>query len=152
MSTLEKKEWSNLGLEIHHTLALWAAGCAEHTLHLFEEEAPKDNRPRFAIESLRLWVKGELTMIKCREAAFAAHAAAREVDSPVAVAAARAAGQAVAAAHMWNHSPHAAEYAANAVSLSVPKDKAHEVRAEEREWQWEHLRQDLRPLGFPKGK
>ncbi len=33
----------------HHLLALWAASCAEHVLHLFEAVQPEDPRPREAI-------------------------------------------------------------------------------------------------------
>ncbi len=36
----------------HQLLALWAASCAEHVLHFFEDEAPADFRPRpFSISS-----------------------------------------------------------------------------------------------------
>ena len=30
----------------HRLLALWAASCAEHVLHLFESTQPEDSRPR----------------------------------------------------------------------------------------------------------
>lgn len=90
-------------------------------------------------------------MTACRAAAFAAHAAARdatEAGSSAAVAAARAAGQACAVAHMFDHAPHAATYAAKAVGLygggKVDRDA-------ERAWQWENLAPELRPIGFPKG-
>jgi hypothetical protein len=38
----------------HRLLALWAADCAQHVLHLFEEVQPSDDRPRRAIEQARL--------------------------------------------------------------------------------------------------
>ena len=34
----------------HHLLAVWAADCAEHVLHHFEQARPGDDRPRRAIE------------------------------------------------------------------------------------------------------
>jgi len=34
----------------HHLLAVWAADCAEHVLHYFEQTRPGDERPRRAIE------------------------------------------------------------------------------------------------------
>ncbi len=34
----------------YHLLALWAAACAQHVLHLFESAQPQDPRPRNAIE------------------------------------------------------------------------------------------------------
>jgi hypothetical protein len=137
---------------IHHALALWAALCAEHTLFLFEQYAPNDMRPRHALETVRAWVRDEAAMVTCRRAAFAAHAAAREATDPIATAAARATGQAAAVAHMWNHAPHAAEYAAKAASLAAPQTQAQAIRERERDWQWDHLQEDLRSWGFPKGK
>src|ERR687889_1040948 len=62
----------------HHLLAVWAADCAQHVLHLFEEMQPNDDRPRRAIELARAWTRGEMTMTQARKAAFAS-AAAREV-------------------------------------------------------------------------
>ena len=37
----------------HRRLALWAAACAEHVLHLFEDEQGSDPRPREAVEAAR---------------------------------------------------------------------------------------------------
>ena len=102
---------------IHHkALALWAADCAERVLVNFEKELPKDDRPRKAIEAARSWVRGELAMTKCREAAFAAHAAARETNCPSATFAARAAGHAAATTHVADHARHAAAYAIKSVA------------------------------------
>jgi len=146
-----KEKWANPEPPIHKAVARWAAVCAERALPVFEERRPDDDRPRAAIESLRAWERGEIPMTACRAAAFAAHAAARaakEAGSPDAVAAARAAGQAAAVAHMFDHSPHAATYAAKAIGLhgaGEPDRKA------ERTWQWEDLDPELRTIGFPKG-
>jgi len=63
----------------HKLLAEWAAACAEHVLPLFEQARPGDERPRRAIEQARAWARGEIRMTEARTAAFAAHAAAREV-------------------------------------------------------------------------
>jgi cation diffusion facilitator CzcD-associated flavoprotein CzcO len=94
MSNVEKKQFANPEPSAHRALALWAANCAEHTLHFFEDKYPNDKRPRFALEVLHKWVRGELEMVKCREAAFEAHAAARNAEDKAAVTAARATGQA----------------------------------------------------------
>src|SRR5262245_36630495 len=59
----------------HRLLALWAADCAQHVLHLFEQTQPEDDRPRRAIELARAWARGEITMTQARKAAFAANAA-----------------------------------------------------------------------------
>ncbi len=37
----------------HRLLALWAAGCAEHVMHLFESEVPGDTRVRDALAATR---------------------------------------------------------------------------------------------------
>ncbi|WP_149482298.1 putative immunity protein [Mycolicibacterium sp. P1-18] len=134
----------------HEALARWAATCAERTLPIFEECCPDDTRPRNAIESLRGWVRGDLSMIACRTAAFAAHAAARDAaqaGAPAAVAAARAAGQAAAVAHMSAHCAHAAMYAAKAAGLHGVGEP---TRKAERVWQWDNLDPTLRVVGFPR--
>jgi hypothetical protein len=148
----EKKNFENPEPAVHHALALWAADCAEHVLRLFESNCPGDDRPRLAIAAVREWTRGERTMVSCREAAFASHAAARDAKDPAAVAAARAAGQACAVAHMYTHCSHAGEYAAKAVMLAAPAETAKDAWAQEREWQHTQLRQDLWPIGFPKGE
>jgi hypothetical protein len=60
----------------HRLLALWAATCAEHVLHLFEAIAPSDPRPRHAIEQARAWARGAVTMLEARAAGGAANSAA----------------------------------------------------------------------------
>jgi hypothetical protein len=62
----------------HRLLALWAASCAEHVLHLFESAHPEDQRPRQAIEGARAWVRGEVTMMESRAAGGHAMGAARD--------------------------------------------------------------------------
>jgi hypothetical protein len=59
----------------HHRLAVWAADCAEHVLHYFEQVRPSDDRPRRAIELARAWARGEITMTQARTTAFANAAA-----------------------------------------------------------------------------
>ena len=39
----------------HRLIAKWADECAQHMLHLFEEERPDDARLRIAIEQARAW-------------------------------------------------------------------------------------------------
>jgi hypothetical protein len=76
-----------------HLLALWAASCAEHVLHLFDSAHPDDPRPLQAIEHARAWVRGEVTMMESRAAGGHAMAAARDKRGPARYAA-FAAGQA----------------------------------------------------------
>src|SRR5690349_19791104 len=77
----------------HHLLAVWAADCAEHVLHYFEQERPEDERPRRAIDLARAWARGEITMTPARTAAGHANGAARDLVG-AAREAAHAAGQA----------------------------------------------------------
>ena len=69
-----------------------------------------------------------------RQASLASHAAARETneDNP-ARSAARAAGQAVATAHVKTHAIGAAIYALQAIH------RANGDINKERDWQWKHL-------------
>jgi hypothetical protein len=97
----------------HQLLALWAADCAEHVLHLFESARPSDNRPRRAIELTRAWTRGEITMRQAHSTAFTANAAAKDLPDAARYAA-LAAGQAVAVAHVAAHELGAAAYAIKA--------------------------------------
>jgi hypothetical protein len=129
----------------HHLLALWAADCAHHVLHFFEEARREDDRPRRAIEQARAWARGDITMTRAREAAFAAHAAARET-SGAAREAARAAGHAVAVAHMADHELGAAAYAIRAARAAAMEDERDESGRREREWQRAQLPGEIREL------
>ncbi len=127
----------------HRIIALWAADCAEHVLHLFEESLLDDERPRHAIEAGRAWIDGEISVIKARKAASAAHAAARNADNESAIAAARSAGHAAATAHVASHAIHAAEYACKAVSFLPQSESGANPMTSEIEWQLTHLRKLL---------
>jgi hypothetical protein len=118
--------------ENRRVLAVWAADCAERTLRLFEERAPGDTRPRDAIEGARAFARGEMRIGKVRALAASAHAAAREVGDPAAVAAARAAGHAAAVAHMAAHARGVA-YAAKAAGLAAPGSPT--AVSDEAQWQ-----------------
>jgi hypothetical protein len=131
--------------EHHRLLADWALGCAEHVLHLFEDQQPGDRRPRDAIEIGRAWMRGELRMTDAHNAAFSANAAARGRADPAKFAA-LSAGQAVAVAHVAAHDLGAAAYAIRAAGASVPADDAARARATERDWQREQLPAAVREL------
>lgn len=130
--------------EHHRLLADWALLCAEHVLHLFEDQQPDDSRPRDAIDAGRAWIRGELRMGDARRAAFRANAAARGTADPAKFAA-LSAGQAAAVPHVAAHDLGAAAYAIRAAGAYVPAD-ATQARAEEREWQRRHLPAAIREL------
>jgi hypothetical protein len=125
----------------HRTLAIWAADCAERTLHYFEEQAPEDGRPREAIEELREWVQtGVFRMAEVRKASLSAHAAARGMrEYDPARSAARAAGHAMATAHVPSHAIAAAIYAATAILDDRARSVTEEAAVQERTWQYHHL-------------
>src|SRR5512133_3108283 len=100
-----------------NVLARWAADCAEHVLPFFEENHPGDDRPRKAIEACRRWVAdGVFRMADIRRASLDAHAAARDAEGEDAKAAAHAAGQAVATAHVPTHALGSALYGIRAAA------------------------------------
>lgn len=120
-------------------LALWAIDCAKRVLPLFEKKYSNDDRPRIAIDTLKKWTKdGIFKMAIIRKASLDAHSAARDVlDDNAARSAARAAGQAVATAHVKTHSIAAASYA-----LAAIRDNSKEPEKtikEEADWQYQHL-------------
>ncbi|MBE2315784.1 hypothetical protein DVA67_007340 [Solirubrobacter sp. CPCC 204708] len=118
-------------------VAAWAADCAERVLWVFEADAPEDHRPRASIERTRAFARGELNTAEEIRRRFAGGGAAREVTAPAAVAAARAAGQAAAVAHMGAHALGAAGYAAKAAGLAAADQDA--AVAEEIRWQLDHM-------------
>lgn len=118
----------------HRLLALWAADCAEHVLAYFEQAQPHDNRSRHALEQVRAWVRGEISMMQSRAAAGHAMGAARTLRGAPREAA-YAAGQAAAVAHVAAHELGAAAYAIRAVrAASAPAERE---AAGRRECQWQ---------------
>jgi hypothetical protein len=83
---------------------------------------------------------GEFRMADIRKASLASHAAARDVgEDNAARSAARAAGQAVATAHVPTHSIGAANYALQAIHRASSSSDAEAAVAKERHWQYQHL-------------
>ena len=129
----------------HRLLAVWAADCAQHVLHHFEQARPGDDRPRRAIDLGRAWARGEIKMTQARTAAFAAHAAAREVTG-AAREAARAAGQAAAVGHVAAHELGAAAYAIKAAWAASAEGERDDAGRRECQWQRDQLPDQIRDL------
>jgi hypothetical protein len=129
----------------HHLLALWAADCAEHVLHYFEQARPDDDRPRRAIELARAWVRGEVRMMQARAAAGHANGAARDLVG-AAREAAHAAGQAGAVAHVAAHELGAAAYAIRAARAAAPDGEHDAAGRRECQWQRAQLPSQIRDL------
>ncbi len=129
----------------HHLLAVWAADCAQHVLHLFEETQPNDDRPRHAIELSRAWARGEIKMSQARAAGGHAMAAARAL-SGAARHAAFAAGQAAVVAHVAAHELGAAAYAIRAARAAAGESERDEAGRLECQWQRARLPSEIRDL------
>ena len=129
----------------HQLLAMWAATCAEHVLHLFESARPSDPRPRHAIAQARAWVRGEIKMSQSREAAGHANAAARDLGGAPRFAA-YAAAQAAAVAHVAAHELGAAAYAIKAVRAAAAQGEDQTSGRLECRWQREQLPDAIREL------
>lgn len=123
-------------------VAAWAADCAERVLPLFEAVAPDDDRPRTLLARTRAFSRGELQTAAEIRRRFEGGVGAQEIAVPAAVAAARAAGQAVAVCHMGAHALGAAGYAVEAVALENP-DRP-EVVEDEIRWQLDHMSVEVR--------
>jgi thymidine phosphorylase len=128
-----------------HLLALWAATCAEHVLHLFESTRPEDSRPREAIEHARAWVRGEVKMMQARAAGGHAMGSARDLRGH-ARHAAYSAGQAGAVAHVAAHQLGAAAYAIKAVRAAASEGEADAAGRVECQWQRDQLPLEIREL------
>jgi hypothetical protein len=129
----------------HRLLAIWAAACAEHVLHHFESVQPLDLRPRRAIEQVRAWARGEITMTQSRAAGGHAMGAAREL-SGAARHAAYAAGQAAVVAHVAAHELGAAAYAIKAERAAAAPDRRDAAGRSECRWQRAQLPNEIREL------
>jgi hypothetical protein len=129
----------------HQLLALWAATCAEHVLHLFETERPEDLRPSAAIDAAQAWTRGDITMTQARTAGGHAMGAARDLRG-AARHAAYAAGQAAVVAHVAAHDLGAAAYAIKAVRAAAGERDGEAAGRRECQWQREQLPAEIREL------
>lgn len=123
-------------------VAEWAADCAERVLNVYTSHAPDDDRPHALIERARAFARGELRTADEIRRRFVGGPGPGDVTAAPAVAAARAAGQAVAVCHMGAHALGAAAYAVKASALAQP-DRP-EARDEEVSWQLAHMSQQVR--------
>jgi hypothetical protein len=127
-----------LKIEQHRQLIKWACACVKHVFPLLGKQ--KDERLEIAMMVAKEWEKGNATVGDARNASVDAHAAARESTNPIAIAIARAAGHAVATAHMADHSLGGALYALKALKIAGKSIDA------ERKWQNEQLPPEIKEL------
>ena len=122
----------------HKQLIKWACICCEHVLPLCREAV--DERLINALIIAKEWASGNAKAGDAMKASLSSHAAAREAADPISIAFARSVGQAVATAHMADHSLGAAIYA-----LKVVKFANKSINAE-RKWQNEQLPSEIMEL------
>ena len=142
---MTKFTYKKYNREDQRSMATWAADCAERVLPFFEEAYPNDTRPLQAIEACRTWVRtGVFKMSDIRGASLAAHSAARDAkENDAACYAARAAGQAVATAHVPQHAYGGAYYALKASAAADPVHAEAKV-ADAQKWQAQQMPAKLR--------
>jgi hypothetical protein len=128
-------------MDHHKQLIKWACRCSEHVLPLLFEKV--DERLINALFIAKEWAAGNAKTGDAMKASVRSHAVARESVNPVAIAIARSIGQAVATAHMADHSLGAAIYALKAVKLAGKSIDA------ERKWQNKQLPSEIRELILP---
>ena len=124
--------------EHHRQLIKWACKCCEHVLPLCSETV--DERLINALLIAKDWAIGNAQVGDAMKASVNAHVVARESADPISIAIARSIGQAVATAHMADHSLGAAIYALKAVKFA---DKSIDA---ERKWQNEQLPSEIMEL------
>jgi hypothetical protein len=122
----------------HCKLIRWARECSEHVLPLIGQNI--DSRLVHALHIAKEWEKGNVPTGHAMKASRDAHVAARESPDPLITAVSRSVGQAVATAHMADHSIGAALYARKAVKLCGKKVEA------EKEWQIDRLPSEINEL------
>lgn len=100
----------------HRKLMKWARECSEHVLSLLDNGF--DQRLAYALHIAKAWENENASVGEAMKASLGAHAVARESTDSVLIAVARSIGQAVATAHMADHSLGGALYALKAVKLA----------------------------------
>jgi len=134
---MRKRSPQSLSEAERRLVAAWAADCAERTMALFDAEASGDERLRVLIARTRAFARGELNTAEEIRRRFTSGVSATDIKSPVATAALRAAGQAVAVCHMGAHALGAAAYAVEAIRLAN-QNRPGAVEDEIR-WQVDHM-------------
>lgn len=120
-----------LALEQHRQLMVWSCNCVKHVTYLIEPSL--EERVLSALRVGMDWVNGNASVGDARRGSVDLLALARVLVDPVQIALVRAAGHAVATAHMADHSMGAALYAIKAVNC------AGKSMDDERDWQQAQL-------------
>jgi hypothetical protein len=122
----------------HELLMEWACGCVKHVLELIDEKI--DSSITHALALGIEWKEGNIRTGDALKAALSCISFAKTTNNPVMTAIARASGQAVATAHMADHSLGAAYYCLKAVKALVKSVE------EERSWQTGQIPSEVKEM------
>ena len=131
-------------------LSAWAAACVDHALLQFGDLVPADATT--ALESVRAWTAGAGSAEASRDAAFAAHLAARDLQDAgyqAAALAVRAASNAAASVDDPTLALQSAAQALEAFTLNSAPCEVQFNAESERRWQWTQLPLSHRARVFP---
>ena len=120
-------------------LCKYALILAAHILEKIDYSAPDCNTVKEGFMINEQWQQGSARIHDVRQISFRIHQIAKASEDPTVSAALRAAGHAVAVAHMRQHAMVASDYAVKVISLLHP-DCMVAVR-KERLWQICHLQE-----------
>ncbi len=117
---IEDAIWALRSVDGHNReIRLFAAWCAEQSLHVYERDYPNDMRPRLAIKAARDYANGIITKERLNAARAAAEAAAWD------------AARAAAGAATWAAAGDAAGAAARAATWAAARDAARAAQKHE---------------------
>ena len=124
----------------HRQLVAWACTCVKNLLPLASEQiAPKIKE---WLQVGEQWVGGLGSTGDARNASMEAVALARTLSDPLQTTLVRAAGHAVATAHMADHCLRALQYVYKAVQICGGSPE------KEKQWQCEQISDDIKSLIF----
>jgi hypothetical protein len=127
-----------VGEASHVNLANWAMRCAQHILHLSNDEPVDLILINNGFDLLDLWQKNKATVYEVRKAALKIHEEARKCKTEVNRTILRTAGHAVSVGHMREHALVCSDYAIKAIQLVAVNNS--EKITEERQWQIQELK------------
>lgn len=115
-------EWQN-----HRTMVLWALELSEEAVKVLEEKYPKEERPRKAIITSRLWAEGKIRMREAKRKILDCHSFAKEIESLEDIALCHAIGQGCAVVHTTGHAMGFPMYELTAIVRTLGIDNSKEA-------------------------
>lgn len=126
----------------HRILAIWAIDCFNRGRYLFNKDYIENEIIDKALDTLKLWIDGGITMWEARKYCWVVLKAAREIEQSdkVACQILRACSHTLATCHVPTHAEGAGMYVISAIQYYYKgKENVTELIEEERKWQINHL-------------